>query len=109
MSEKEKQIEKPTLKPGEVFAAKCAKCDFVKFRKNFGDARGWQKTHEAENKGHAVAIASAKAPEKPARAVKPAKVKKPEAAKRLRSRPRAAGAAAIPSKAIASQAKTKKS
>src|ERR1039457_6168682 len=96
MSEKAKAetIERPTLKPGEVFATVCKKCNFVKFRKNFSDARGWQRDHQASNPSHTVTIEARKASEKPARAVKPAKVKKPEAAKRLRSKPRAAGAAA---------------
>jgi hypothetical protein len=110
MSEKAKAetIERPTLKPGEMFATLC-KCGFVKFRRNFSDARGWQRDHQASNPSHTVTIEARKASEKPTRAVKPAKVKKPEAAKRLRSKARAAGAAAIPPEAVASQAKTKKS
>ena len=104
MSEKAKAetIERPTLKPGEVFATVCKKCDFVKFRKNFSDARGWYRDHGKET-GHHLVIEGRRATEKPARGMKPAKVKKPEAAKRLRSKPRATGAAAISPKAAASQ------
>ncbi len=100
MSEKAKAetIERPTLKPGEVFAVVCKKCDFVKLRKNFSDARGWYRDHEKET-GHHLVIEARKATEKPARAVKPAKVKKPEAAKRPRSKPDPAGAAEIAPKA----------
>jgi len=103
MSEKAKAeaIERPTLKPGEVFAVVCKKCDFVKFRKNFSDARGWQRDHEKENAGHRVVIEGRKPAEKPARpaAGKAAKVKKSPKVKK----PRAAGAAAIPPKAVVSQ------
>ncbi len=104
MSEKAKAeaIERPTLKPGEVFAVVCKKCEFVKLRKNFSDARGWYRDHGKET-GHHLVIEGRKATEPPARAVKPAKVKKPEAAKRPRSKPRAGGIAAILPKAVASQ------
>ena len=103
MSEKAKAetIERPTLKPGEVFATVCKKCNFVKFRKNFSDARGWQRNHEKDNAGHRVVIEGRKPAEKPAKpaARKAAKVKKPPKVKK----PRVAGAAAIPPKAAASQ------
>ena len=100
MSQKAKAetIERPTLKPGEMFATLC-KCGFVKFRKNFSDARGWQRDHQASNPSHTVTIEARKASEKPARAEKPAarkaaSVKQPVARHKPRSKPRAAGAAA---------------
>ena len=61
------KTEKPTLKAGEVFAAVCKKCDFLKLRKKFGDARGWQRDHGKANPTHKVAIEARKpeAKEKP--------------------------------------------
>jgi hypothetical protein len=41
---------------GRAYFVVCEKCDFTKQRKHYSDAAGWQRSHSAENKGHAVAI-----------------------------------------------------
>jgi hypothetical protein len=41
---------------GQVYVVVCAKCGDLKARKHYGDALGWQRSHSAENKGHAVVI-----------------------------------------------------